>query len=217
MKGLPAAPQQTAGGFRFWGDKWKAPDGTQLELHQHRWLRAFAGELDAPIGHRFGVRLELVHKHQELDEADISQAASGKLTAWGAATLDGWSLYAQAWAWVLGDDTIVGRPGLQLPPRFEKFGVLKPRHGLQLLARYEHLHETLSSDTPSLGDPNLGTTNVNSLTLGATYWYTKRFRAMVNYVATNFEGDSKATSATWTTLDGGHWEHELLFRLGVAL
>ena len=217
-KGLPLTAQQTQGGFRYFGDKWTSPSKTSLELHQHGNLHALALELDAPIAHRYGLRFEYVNKFQQLGEDDVSQAASGTLTTMGQAALSGWSMYVQGWVWLLGDDTIVGRPGLQLPSRFEKFGTKEARHGVQLLARFERLDERITSNTPELADPNVGRTTVTSLQVGVTYWYTKRYRAMVNYVFNNFEGDSRAVSATtWGNLGGGHNEHEVLFRLGVAL
>ena len=84
---------------------------------------------------------------------------------------------------------------------------------MQLLARFERLDERITSNTPELADPNVGRTTVTSLQVGVTYWYTKRYRAMVNYVFNNFEGDSRAVSATtWGNLGGGHNEHEVLFR-----
>jgi hypothetical protein len=225
QKGLPLGVQQSQGGLKFFGDKWtSAADGkTPLELHQHGALRAYAVELDLPVMHRYGLRVEYLHKSVELDEDDISQASNGKLVPLGHGTLEGWSLYAQVWAWVIGDDTIVGRPGLQLPPRFASFSVARPRHGLQLLARVERLDESfggsaLALGAPALGDPNLGHLTLTSLQLGATYWYTKRFRAMFNYVLDSFGGDTDAVGKTLAgALGGGLTEHEFLFRLAIAL
>lgn len=218
-KGLALGAQQTLGGFRYFGDKWTSSlDSTiPLELHQHGGIQAFAIELNAPITHRFALRFEAVNKRQELGEDDVSKTASGTLSTLGHATLEGWSMYLQASVWLIGDDTIVGRPGLQLPQRFSKFGAKTPQHGLQLVARVERLDERLTSDRPGLGNPNQGRTMMLSLQVGATYWFSKRFRAMFNYSLNDFEGDSAVVKKAWANLGGSHMEHEFLFRLGVAL
>lgn len=220
-KALPLAAQQTVGGFKFldngFDSSLPAPN-KRLELHQRGDVRAFALELDAPIDHIAGVRGEYVHKEQNLAEVDATQSAAGKAPfAQGTGSIKGWSAYGQAWVWVMGDDTIVGRPGLQLPPRFEKFGTKEPRHGLQILARIERLEETVTGN-PALGDTNAGKTTLTSLQVGGNYWYTKRFRGGFNYVLNKFGGDTAMVTKTVSgALDGGTTEHEFLFRMGIAL
>jgi phosphate-selective porin len=219
---LALASQTTVAGFKYLDTgKWTyaADAKTPVELHQNGNLRAYAAELDAPIAHKYGVRLEFVYKNQQLTEDDVTAAASGKLNALMGAHLKGWSLYAQAWAWILGDDRIVGRPGLQLPPRVEKLAVPRPRHGLQLIARVERLDEKITSDDAAnaSGDPLVGHTKLTSLQLGLTYWYTKRFRAMLNYDLAAVSGDTSGVQKAWSNLGGKHLEHELLLRLAVAL
>jgi phosphate-selective porin len=217
---LPA--QSTAAGFKYLDTgKWTSAVDTKtpLELHQNGNLRAYAVELDAPIAHRYGARLEFVYKNQRLGEEDVTSSASGKLSWVTAARLKGWSLYGQVWAWVIGDDRIVGRPGLQLPGRIDKMAVQRPRHGLQLIARVERLDEKITSDdaTNATGDPLVRRTKLTSLQLGATYWYTKRFRAMFNYDLNAIAGDASGVQKVWSNLNGKHLEHELLLRLAVAL
>jgi len=219
---LALASQSTAAGFKYFDTgKWTSAidSKTPLEMHQNGRLRAFAAELDAPIAHKFGVRLEFVYKNQRVAEYDVTSAASGKLTWMQDARLKGWSLYAQAWAWILGDDRIVGRPGLQLPGRVEKLAVQRPRHGLQLIARVERLDEQVISDdaTNASGNPLVGHTKLTSMQLGLTYWYTKRFRAMFNYDLNAVSGDAAAIQKVFTNLGGKHFEHEFLLRLAVAL
>ncbi len=64
----------------------------------------------------------------------------------------------------------------------------------------------------------MGNLTLTSLQLGATYWYTKRFRAMFNYVWNNFGGSTDAVTKTVSgLLGGGSNEHEFLFRLAIAL
>ena len=220
--GLPYAARSTAAGFKFIDPKWTSPsDGrTPFELHQNGDLRAYAVELDAPLGHRLGLRFEYLYKDQQLSEYDITSTASGKMTRVGGARLKGWSLYTEAWAWLLGDDRLVGRPSAPVPKRLDRVVVTRPRHGLQLLARVERLSEDITSDTPANGNPLAGRTRVTSLELGAVYWYTRRFRVLFNYDLNMFgsAGTPPAnTTAVWGKLGGHHWEHEFLLRLAVAL
>ncbi|MBI5482002.1 MAG: hypothetical protein HY906_24315, partial [Deltaproteobacteria bacterium] len=223
--GLPYAAQSTAGGFKFLDPRWTSPidSRTPFELHQNGDLRAYAVEVDAPIGHRLGLRFEFLYKDQELSEYDITSTASGKMTWVGGARLKGWALYGEAWGWLLGDDRLVGRPNVQTPARLARFGVSRPRHGLQLLARVERLDENITADTPANGNPLLGHTRVTSLELGAVYWYTRRFRVLFNYDLNLFGsaapggGPTANTSAVWTKLGGKHWEHEFLLRAAIAL
>jgi phosphate-selective porin len=219
-----ATTQTTQGAFKFFDPKWTAADmKTPLELHQNGSLRQFAFELNLPIAHRFGFRFEYVRRTQELTETDASKASAGMLTVLplGHAQLDGWAAYGEAWVWILGDDRIIGAPGLQMPYRLSRFSVKPPDHGLMLLARVDNLKETLTNTdskgkNPN-GNPNMGTTRVIAPELGVNYWYSKRFRATFNYVLNVIEGDTK-TIAGAQTKNGGHAaEHEFLFRLGIGL
>jgi phosphate-selective porin len=214
---LPA--QTTQAGFAILNPAWAWTSGTTttpVELHQFGRLNAFALELNAPIGHRAGVRWEYVWKHQPLAVANI--AVPKFPVALGGADLRGWSTYGEAWYWLMGDDTIIGEPGMQLPTRYKKFGVKPPRDGVMLAARLDYLDETVSESSDAaalmLGSPVTGTTKLTALTLGVNYWHSKRFRATANYVLNHFDG----TTPYVTTLKGKSAnEQELLFRLAIAL
>src|SRR5439155_4007925 len=130
-----------------------------------------AFELNVPIAHKVGARFEYVHKKQSLLEDDITNTASDKLVKLGAAELDGYAFYGQLWVWAIGDDKIIGDPGLQLPPRLKGFSVKPPKHGLMLTARADYLNETVTSDAPALKDPSVGTTRIFAPEFGANYWY----------------------------------------------
>jgi phosphate-selective porin len=216
--GLAAATQSTQGGFKFLDPKWTLPDGkTPAELHQVGTANNFALEVNIPIAHRFGFRFEYVRKLQDLEEDDITGTASGKLKALGKAKLDGWSAYGELWAWVLGDDRIIGDPGLQLPTRLKKFSSPAPRHGVMLTARVDNLKETVSTDTAANKDPNVGTIHVIAPELGVNYWYSKRFRATFNYVLNVIDGDTGVVKADVKKNGNSSFEHEFLVRLGIAL
>src|SRR5205823_5455413 len=121
---LPLATQSTQGGFAFFKPSWSFTGATgtavPLELHQNGTLTAWALEADLPVAHRAGLRWEYVSKKQGLAANDVTKP--DKQTVGGGATLKGYSTYGEAWVWLLGDDKIIGAPGLQLPPRIKKFG-----------------------------------------------------------------------------------------------
>jgi hypothetical protein len=216
--GLALAGQGTQAGFTFLKPSWSAanPAGgsTPWELHQNGDLKAWALEVDAPVMHRFGARWEFVHKDQDLSANNVTKADSPVVG--GPVKLKGYSTYGEIWGWVLGDDKIIGAPGLQLPSRMKKFTSSAPRSGLMLAARLEFLHERLT-EAPETAALNLGNkvrdlTEVTSFELGVNYWYSKRYRATFNYVFNKFSGD--APSIVGLAADK---EHEFLFRLAIAL
>jgi len=128
--------------------------------------------------------------------------------------VDGYSTYVEGWIWAIGDDKIVGDPGLQLPGRFKKFGVKPPQPGLMIAARFEHLNETVTMYPMSATLPGVanvaGVTKVTSFQLGANYWHSRRFRGSFNYVLNSFSGDNVNIVKLKT-------EQEFLFRLAIAL
>jgi hypothetical protein len=226
---LPLASQTTQGGFAFLntGSYSGTPPGASaaqtVQLRQVGRLNSFALELNAPIDHKYGVRGEFVWRHSPLSEDTI--ASSGAGTIIGGAELRGSSFYGEAYAWILGDDKIIGdQQGLEPFLRYNKFGVKPVRNGLMVALRYEHLDETLSYDAGqnltvaslmALGDKAVGKTVVDSGELGINYWRSKRFRATFNYVLNHFGRGGDATPY----LKGlsSSWENEFLFRMAVAL
>jgi hypothetical protein len=174
-----------------------------------------AGELNAPIDHKFGARYEIVWKHNPLSIDTI--ASNGAGTIQGGADLRGYSMYGQLWFWVLGDDRIIGdQQGLEPFPRYKKFGVKPPQQGVMLTTRLEYLNEKLDLDpnvaAMMLSSSAIGTTKVTSWELGVNYWRSKRFRATFNYVLNHFGGDTPLIKGLKSKN-----EQEFLFRLGIAL
>ncbi len=231
-RGLALANQTTQGGFKFFDNAGfagpvvaPATAGPKGALHQRGDLHMFAFELDAPILHKAGVRFEYVHKNQQLVEADITNTASGAiLPALGNAELDGYSMYGEAWYWILGDDTIIGRPGLQLPGRLKKRPTLEPQPGLMVAARLEYLNEEITAGNATTPNPNanpsVGKTKLTSFELGVNYWYSRRYRATFNYVLNHFGGDSAYqldAAKGPAAINQGKDEHEFLLRAAIAL
>jgi hypothetical protein len=180
-----------------------------MELHQYGRMRAWALELDAPLGHRIGLRAEYVQRHQQL--VDVEAAAPSRV--WSNATLNGWSAYGLASVWLLGDDRILPAAGLQLPQRVPSWtGTAPPRHGLQAVGRFEVLRDRiLSAPGQAVDDPAELTTRAWSLQLGANYWYSRRFRATLDYALYHFWGTAKTAQSLPDNV------HELLGRLAIAL
>lgn len=216
-----AYPQSTPGGFGFFMPTWTGPAGRTLELRQNGLVRGYAAELNVPIAHRLGARFELVRKTQGLTEIDAAAASASNLV--GRTKLEGWSYYLEAWAWVLGDDRIVGEPGLELPYRLSKRADPPPDHGLMIALRLDDLDETLTCTCTPGGDsnpnrnPNVGKTHVVSPVLGINYLYTRRFRATVNYALSLVHGTTATVAGGWQANGGRAIEREMLFRLGMEL
>jgi hypothetical protein len=211
------ANQTTQGGFSFFSPKWNgAPavmggTGPAFELRPSGNLRAWGLEVNAPIGHRLGARLEWVKKQQRI--ATITTSGTPALVPMSGGNHKGWGLYGELWGWVLGDDTLIGTPGLQLPPaRLGKVGTKPLVHGLMLAARLDMICQGVEEDGAlNTQNPLLGNTRLTALTLGANYWRSKRFRATFNWVLNRFSGDTAAIAKL-----PSRTEQEFLFRLGAG-
>ena len=103
---LPLPTLSTAGGFSFWAPKW----GTR-ELHQDGRLNAYAPELNAPIAHKGGLRVEYVHRHQQFGVLDTAKPSA---TALPRGRLNSSGGYALLTYWLVGDDRITGDQGMQI-------------------------------------------------------------------------------------------------------
>jgi phosphate-selective porin len=221
----PVANQSTQGNFTFLnfapyttGMSSEVPN-TNVGLRQFHRQNSYALEINAPIAHKFGIRYECVWKTVPLT-ADVI-AANGSGTHLGHAELKGHSMYGEAWVWALGDDRIIGdQQGLEPLPRYKKFGVKPPQHGLMIAGRIEDLNERVTEDADMtallLGNKTTGKTHVNSYELGVNYWYSKRFRATANYVFNYFQQHGADTAPQVKALKSPA-EHEIAFRLAVAL
>ena len=66
-------------------------------------MNSFAGEVNALVNHRYGVRGELVWKHSPLSEENLATTGTGTILS--AADLKGYSLYLEAWFWLWATTT----------------------------------------------------------------------------------------------------------------
>ena len=221
---LAPTSQTTQGGFTFlnfgtFTTTYNGTANTTMQMRQVGRMNAAAGEINAPLDHKYGVRGEFVWRHSPLSEETIASSGAGTIVR--AADLKGYSFYGEAWVWLMGDDRIIGdQQGLEPFLRYKKFGVRPIQNGLMVAARYEHLDENVTAaTTPALtigpDSPALGKTIVDSGELGVNYWHSKRFRATFNFVLNHF-GQGSDANATLKVLTSP-WEQEFLFRLAVAL
>jgi hypothetical protein len=215
--GLALANQTTQGGFTILNTGLSFTDATNktpIEVHQQGRLNAFALELNAPIAHKAGLRVEYVNKNQPLSAVDVTNAKTPVII--GGMRLKGWSTYGELWFWAIGDDRIIGEPGMQMPTRLKKFGVKPLEHGLMIAVRVDYLDEQVTEAADAmllmLKAPSVGTTKVIAPELGINYWLSRRFRATFNYVLNHFDG----TTSYIKGLKSKN-EHEFGFRFAIAL
>jgi hypothetical protein len=214
------AAQTTAAGYTVLDPTMWSQTGAArpLELRQEGRIEAFGLELDAPFAHRFGARFEWIWKRQPLAAVDVTNAAHPARI--GGLTLSGFGTYLELWGWVLGDDRILGAPaapGLGLPVRWRELSAEgRPHGGLMVAARLDRVDQDVTGDaslgSAGLGVASLGTTKLTALTLGATYWYSRRARLVLDYVFNHLEGTAPYAAG----LDAKN-EHEILLRTALAL
>ncbi len=115
---------------------------------------------------------------------------------------------------MLGNDTLLPAPGLELPLRIGSSAHPRLNEGLQLAVRGEVLKENLTSGNPALGDPGIATTRVTSATVGVNYWRGRFVRVSANYIVNEWSG----TSITVMELAAAQkLEQELLLRFAMSL
>jgi hypothetical protein len=120
------------------------------------------------------------------------------------------------WLWLMGDERLLPRPGLELPvhlgalPRVDE----PPDQGLMLAVRGEIIKEDMTTNQVVLGDPNVATTRVVSGSAALNYWYGRRVRMSFNYVLNIFGG---STESVKSIVAAGALEHEVLLRFGMSL
>jgi hypothetical protein len=195
---------------------WHSASPSSLVVRERGRLYAGALELNAPIAHRFGARAEWIAKKQPLSAMDPTDPTH--MIA-GGINLSGWAMYAEVWGWILGDDRMFGpaaAPGLELPARFHDFTGTAPKHALMVAARLDYVDQqsalTSYSKMAGLDAGSTGDTKLTSMTLGATYWYTRRARLTLNYAFNQFSGTTPYLRGL-----GFNSEQELLFQTAFAL
>jgi phosphate-selective porin len=184
-----------------------------------------AVELNVPIKWA-GVRAELVY--QKIGLAEYNDTAPGGLLKRPArlrtGELEGIGYYIEAYGWLIGDSSFMGSSlGLEDAPRYKKFTPApEPRWGLMVAAKYEHIGfnvRNLSGTTDpvtatTVADPAEGRYALDVFELGLNAWGTKHVRLSANYVMNYLSGDATNMKKNYYF---EKFEHELLFRVGIAL
>ena len=168
----------------FFVPRWTTgqPPPRALELHENGTVPPLGGELNLPIGHRFGLRGEVVWKRQHLRGGPRHHRRARHRRS-ATATLEGIAGYGELWFWLLGDDRLLPAPGPRSCRCASSAAAARLRAKVCMLAvRGEFLKEDLTSDQPALGDPTRATTRVVSGTAGVNYWRGAFVRISVNYV-----------------------------------
>lgn len=162
-------------------------------------------ELNAPVG-QFVLKAEYLHSSEGLREL------SGT-TAVRTAKLAGTGYYARLSYFAWGDPLINGLGGQQLPPHL--IGALhenKTADALQLVAQVDHVDlEVTPDDVPGTADPLLGKRTIDSLGVGANYWYTKHVRFTADFFYNLFGEASKTPRLS------GNGAYEITLRAALAL
>ena len=191
-----------------------APDGTTLK---------YAFEANLPLPRRLGLRAE--YTHQSIDFRQYQDTTLGR-TAGAAGNLTGYSAYVEAYAWI-GGDVGEDHPGLYHPPHWSGYQPSrKPTWALQLAVKYEHvdlditgLPGTTNAGGTTVADPAAGHYSLDVFEAGASLYFTRHTRLIANYVI-NYIGRQDDSSGAGLERKNLFWlraEHELLFRLAVAL
>jgi hypothetical protein len=194
-----------------------APDGDTVK---------WALELNVPIK-KVGFRWEYVNVSQSLaqyNDTINAPAASQKRSApIRGGKLEGYSTYFQLYYWILGDVNFIDTPGLELAPKMKRFTwAQEPKWGLMVTAKYEYTNFSVSGlpvgtdpmTMAMVADPAQGGYQVHTFELGANAWGTKHVRLTANYLFNYFDGDAKNIK---TNFYFQKFEHELLFRLAIAI
>jgi hypothetical protein len=186
----------------------------------------WAVEANVPFWRFVGARFELVHQTIGFARYDDSNPAEATLSRAAGKTggfLSGTAYYIEVYGWILGDMFMMDAPGLETAPRYRRFtDTAKPRWGLMVAAKYEHVGFDvggLPTGAPdAMGNPTLdpaaGNYSIHAFELGANAWGTNHVRLSANYVMNYIDGSSAQVQKNFYYRRA---EHELLFRLGLNL
>jgi phosphate-selective porin len=146
--------------------------------------------------------------------------------------LEGTSYYVQASYWILGDVNFLETPGLETAPKIKQFAVAaEPKWALMVTAKFEHTDFNVT-DLPSIMaaggtttlDPGVGNYDLKTFEVGVNAWGTKHVRLTANYLFNYLDGTTdgdtnnvQAAANAKSNFYFRKFEHELLFRLAVAL
>jgi hypothetical protein len=187
----------------------------------------WALEANIPIK-RAGLRWEFVDQTIALaqynDTVNAPAASLKRSSPIRGAKLDGYSTYVELYGWILGDVNFLETPGLEPMPRIKKWSwAQEPKWGLMVALKFEYTNFSVTGLPPGAVnmmtmmagvDPAQGNYRVYTGELGINGWGTKHVRLTANYLFNYFSGDAHNI----TVNPFFHkYEHEFLFRLGIAI
>jgi hypothetical protein len=227
-------PSITTGqGIALWTPRYNDSQGRRTHVIPSGAQNLIGGELRLPISIA-EVRGEAYYVANNTREG-IEGYQVTNTERLGRITGLGW--YVQISAWPFGDAFVNGDPGFQRPTRVDLAkDPGKPKKGLEVLAivggvSADYNGASRNESTPDENTPGGpgGVTSriaVMQYGVGATYWYSKHFRASVNYILyqTPGSGADKENLASvpgnssqhQETRDTAHTLHELGTRFGVV-
>ncbi|HZS39542.1 MAG TPA: porin [Polyangia bacterium] len=217
------AGMSTQGGFGFFSSNYnngKDTAGNNIREHLAPWGNTYraAAELNVPIK-KLGLRAEYVWQQVDLAAYfDQANATGTTRTIQHGAQLNGQGYYVEVYGWILGDVNFLETPGLEPMPHIKKFAAApEPKWGLMVAGKYEFLSFDLNG--LAANDPGKGNYQIHVAELGVNGWATKHVRLTANYVM-NYITSSAGTQAPANLQKNLYYnraEHELLFRLAIAL
>ncbi len=210
----PVAPvEATPGGVVFFAPRWRNgdPPGAAMELREDGPLTAAGGELNLPLGPRFGLRGEFVWKRQRLLEADTTLGAT-PAPVWATRRWRGSPASASCGSGCWATKSCCRSRGSS--SRAPRAPTPRLDDGLMLAVRGEILKQNLATDLAALGDPNRATTRVVAATAGLNYWHGLFVRVSINYVLNAWSGNSEVSHAL---RNSGGYQHEILVRAALSL
>ncbi len=172
----------TQGGFPFWKPTYRDSHGRTVHILPSSSQWALAADAYLPVG-TLDVTGEVVYLSENTREAVDGFQLSPFTERTG--TFSGYGWYAQVGYWIAGDRDLIGPPSYGRPIHVDLAKPQKaPRHGLEVLAKFEQLHVTYAGNArggrldPLTPD---GDIDVDTFEIGANYWATKHLRVGVNY------------------------------------
>ncbi|MGO9833846.1 MAG: porin [Polyangiaceae bacterium] len=187
----------TQGGYPFWKPTYKDSFGRLLHIIPSSSQWAVAGDVYLPVD-GFDFTAEFVYANDDTREAVDGLQLSPFTERTGQ--LKGYSWYAQAGYWVVGDHDIIGPPTYGRPIHVDLAQPQKrPERGVQVLAKFEQMHMTYEgASRGGVSDANTpnGDIDVDAVEFGVNYWATRHLRVGVNYTYYNFPGSAPVTATT---------------------
>lgn len=222
----------TGQGVALWNPRYNDAQGRRTHVIPSGAQDLIGGELRVPLS-KVELRGEGYYVSNNTREA-IEGYQLTNTERLGSITGVGW--YVQLSGWPLGDAYVSGDPGFQRPTSVDlSKDPGKPQKGLEVLAIVGGVHADYNGasrggsthDEKTPGAPGVTSRiTVMQYGLGATYWYTRNFRASVNYIVYQTPGSGAGgenlasvpgnSSRDAETKDTAHTIHELGTRFGVV-